>query len=38
MLTAGFALCVQGGRDMTYFDLPDLKFMTQCIMETLRLW
>jgi len=26
------------GRDMTYKDLTDLKFMTRCVMETLRLW
>lgn len=26
------------GRDMTYDDIPKLKYMTKCIMETLRLW
>mmetsp|Transcript_1893 Transcript_1893/g.2846 ORF Transcript_1893/g.2846 Transcript_1893/m.2846 type:complete len:200 (+) Transcript_1893:197-796(+) len=26
------------GRDMAYDDLKSLKFMTKCIMETLRLW
>jgi len=27
-----------GGREMAYSDLNELRFMTRCVMETLRLW